>query len=72
MGEKKKKEEKEKKTKARQTLGGLEEARMLKHNPRFPLPMTWIIKSGLKKVPIKYLNMALNIHHLKNCFLTDP
>lgn len=30
-----KKKEKEKKTKAQQTLGELEEVRMLKHNPHF-------------------------------------
>lgn len=27
----------------------LEEVKMLKRNPRFPLPTTWIIKSGLRK-----------------------
>ena len=60
------------KKKSQQTLKEPEEVRMLKHNPHFPLPVTWIIKSGLGKVPIKYLNIALNIHHLENCFLTDP
>lgn len=54
------------------TLREPEEVRTSEHGPRPPLPGTRIIKPGLKKVPIKYLNIALNIHHLKNCFLTDP
>lgn len=38
-----------KKKKAQQTWRVLGEVKMLKHNPHFPLPATWIIKSGLKK-----------------------
>lgn len=38
-----------KKKRYQQTQRVLEEVKMLKDNPHFPLPVTWIIKSGSKK-----------------------